>query len=131
MDDKIGAHGPDEVYFRNLEQGVFALQICEKCRSAIFPPKIWCAACESELLSWSPCSGEGAVYSCTTVRAVEKGQQPYNVSLIDLDVGIRMISTVVGIAPDDVRIAMRVKARVETSSGTSRVVFDPAQVGKA
>lgn len=130
MADKLESPGSEEVYFRNLADGVFALQVCEDCRATTFPPKLWCTACNSERLSWSPCSGEGAVYSCTTVRAVEKGQQPYNVSLIDLDVGVRMMSTVVGISPDGVRIAMKVKARIDSCDGASRVVFDPVKTGE-
>ncbi|WP_398467370.1 Zn-ribbon domain-containing OB-fold protein [Tardiphaga sp.] len=131
MADEIETHGPEDVYSRNLAQGVFALQTCEDCRATVFPPKLWCSACESERLSWAPCSGEGVVYSCTTVRATEKGQRPYNVSLIELDVGVRMMSTIVGILPDDVRIGARVTARVEASDGAGRVVFDPIQTEEA
>ena len=62
----------------------------------------------------------GVVYSTTTVHAREGA---YNVCLVDLDDGGRMMSTVVGIDPDDVRIGMAVRAR-EDDDG--RTVFDVA-----
>ena len=50
----------------------------------------------------------GVVYSTTTVHARDGA---YNVCLVDLDDGVRVMGTVVGIAPDDVRIGMVVSAR--------------------
>jgi uncharacterized OB-fold protein len=47
----------------------------------------------------------------------------HDVSLVDLEEGFRMMSTVVGIAPDDVRIGMGVRAR-EDDAG--RIVFEHA-----
>ena len=47
-----------------------------------------------------------------------------NVSLIDLDEGVRMMSRVEGIAPADVQIGQRVRARVALSEGHGLVVFD-------
>jgi uncharacterized OB-fold protein len=58
------------------------------------------------------------VYSTTTVHAREGA---YNVCLVDLAGGARVMSTVVGIDPDDVRIGMAVRAR-EDDDG--RTVFD-------
>jgi uncharacterized OB-fold protein len=60
----------------------------------------------------------GVVYSTTTVHAREGA---YDVSLIDLDAGGRVMSTVVGIAPEHVRIGMAVRARED---GDGRIAFD-------
>ena len=65
-------------------------------------------------------SDRGVVYSTTTVHARDGD---YNVCLVDLEDGVRMMSTVVGIAPDDVRIGMAVRARAD---GDGRIVFDVA-----
>jgi uncharacterized OB-fold protein len=62
----------------------------------------------------------GVVYSTTTVHGREG---THNVCLVDLEGGVRMMSTVVGIDPDDVRIGMAVIARVEDGG---RVVFHAA-----
>jgi len=65
----------------------------------------------------------GVVYSTTTVHAREGA---YNVCLVDLEDGVRIMSTVVGVQSDDVRIGMAVRAR-EDDDG--RVVFDPVADG--
>jgi uncharacterized OB-fold protein len=62
---------------------------------------------------------EGVVYSTTTVYARDGA---YNVCLVDLADGSRVMSTVTGIAPEDVRIGMAVRARAEPD--TDRIVFD-------
>jgi uncharacterized OB-fold protein len=61
----------------------------------------------------------GVVYSTTTVHAREGA---YNVCLVDLDDGRRVMSTVVGLAPDEVRIGMVVRGREDDG----RVVFEHA-----
>ncbi|MEA2191040.1 MAG: uncharacterized protein QOI73_1161 [Solirubrobacteraceae bacterium] len=62
----------------------------------------------------------GVVYSTSTVHARDGA---YNVCLVDLEDGGRMMSTVVGVEPDEVRIGMAVRAR-EDDDG--RIVFDAA-----
>ena len=61
----------------------------------------------------------GVVYSTTTVHRREGDD---NVCLVDLEDGSRIMSTVVGIDPDDVRIGMAVRARDDGE----RIVFDVA-----
>lgn len=75
-------------------------------------------------LEWVEASGEGVVYSTTIVR--NKPPVPdYNIALVDLAEGPRMMTRIVDIAPDDVRIGMRVRARVETIDDAPAVVFAP------
>ena len=76
-------------------------------------------------LEWVEASGGGTVYSTTTIR--QKPPIPdYNLALIDLDEGPRMMACVVGVPPAEVRIGLRVKARVSTEGETRLVVFEPA-----
>ena len=78
-----------------------------------------CPVCGSRRLADERSEGHGVVYSTTTVHARE-GR--HNVALVDLDEGFRVMSEVVGIAPDDVRIGMAVRARDDGE----RIVFDAA-----
>lgn len=119
--------GPEAQYQSALEKGQFQLQHCLSCSQAVFPPRVICTQCGSAELEWRPVSGEGTIYSCTTVRMVPKGEAPYNVSLVDLDAGARMMSTIPDIPADTVRIGMRVRARVALSEKGARVVFDVMQ----
>ncbi len=62
----------------------------------------------------------GTVYATTcTRRPADKGGD-YNVALIDLAEGPRMMSRVEGIAPDKVQIGMKVKARVRRAERPTR-----------
>lgn len=85
-----------------------------------------------EDLEWAEPSGLGTVYSTTVVR--KRPPEPsLNVALIDLDEGPRMMSRVEGIDAQDVRIGMRVKARIVPGEGEDAphlVVFDPAEDGQ-
>jgi uncharacterized OB-fold protein len=80
---------------------------------------VLCPVCGSRRLADERSEGHGVVYSTTTVHARE-GR--HNVALVDLDEGFRVMSAVVGVAPDDVRIGMDVRARDDGE----RIVFDAA-----
>lgn len=121
-DPRFDGPGPDEVWKTALSEGRFQVQHCRRCLAYRFPPALVCAACGSPNLEWKPASGRGAVYSTTTVR---DRAGDYNVSLIALDEGPRMMSRVEGIAPEEVRIGLRVVARIVPEEDPF-VVFDPA-----
>jgi uncharacterized OB-fold protein len=92
-------------------------QRCEDCGAAIHPRRVTCPICGSRRLAEATSAGRGVVYSTTTVHAREG---PRNVVLVDLDEGIRVMSEVAGIAPDDVRIGMDVRAGDDDDG---RIVF--------
>ena len=92
---------------------------CEDCGAAIFPARVPCAACGSTRLSERTSSGRGVVYSTTAVHGRDG---THNVCLVDVEEGFRMMSAVVGIDPDDVRIGIAVQARDDGE----RIVFDVA-----
>jgi uncharacterized OB-fold protein len=58
------------------------------------------------------------------VRRKPEAGGDYNVALIDLDEGVRMMSRVDGIPPEEVRIGMQVRAKVLDNKGVGLVVFE-------
>ena len=56
---------------------------------------------------WRVSSGAGTVYSTTTIHRPD--EEPYDLSLIELDDGIRVLSRVVGVAAESVAIGTRVR----------------------
>ena len=52
----------------------------------------------------------------------------YNVCMVELEEGVRMMSRVEGIAPGDVVIDMAVTAFVGEAEGASVVLFKPVEV---
>lgn len=107
-----------------LDQGRFLLQRCEACARAVFFPRESCPHCGSAVLHWAAPSGLGTVYSTTVVRRKADAGGDLNVALIDLDEGVRLMSRVEGLAPADVRIGQRVRARVQLREGRGLVVFE-------
>ena len=74
--------------------------------SAVFPPRL-AEPGTGAPLTWATSAGRGAVHAATVVR--RRGEPPASVVLVDLDEGFRMMSAVVGVAPEDVRIGQRVR----------------------
>jgi uncharacterized OB-fold protein len=125
-DSRFDGPGPDEIWRSALAEGRFLLQQCRRCGSCRFPPALVCAGCGSPDLVWKGASGQGKVYSTTTVREREGS---YNVALVDLAEGARMMSRVEDIDPDAVRIGMEVVARVINQEPEPMVVFVPTEGG--
>jgi uncharacterized OB-fold protein len=114
---------PEAVYQALLDNGVLAVHRCDACGRAHYSPRVLCPYCGSTSLSWTASEGLGTVYSTSTLAP--RGTEPYAVVLVDLDDGIRMMSNVVGIPADDVRIGMRVKSRIEPREGGAVPIFEP------
>jgi uncharacterized protein len=89
-------------------------QRCGACAAAVHPPRPMCPVCGSRALAWEESAGRGTVYSSSDLHTRE---ETLNVSLVDLDEGYRVMSSVeVGVP-----IGTRVRARVDEDG---RLVFD-------
>ena len=104
--------GPDALFAQGLAQGRFRIQRCSACGQHVFYPRVLCTHCDSAQLEWVDPSGVGSVYSSTTVRRKPQAGGDYNVALVDLAEGPRLMSRIDGISPDQVHIGMRVQALV-------------------
>lgn len=118
--------GADLHYRQALAEGHFLIQRCAACARAVFYPRMICPHCGGDDLAWEAPSGRGTVYSTTVVRRKTEAGGDYNVALIDLEEGVRMMSRVDAVAPEAVRIGMAVQARVLSREGGNLVVFVPA-----
>jgi len=118
--------GPEAQFQEYLKEGRFMIQRSASTGKHVFYPRVVTPGTGEADLEWVEASGEGTVYATTvTRRRPEKGGD-YNVALIDLAEGPRMMSRVVGIEPDQVTIGMKVRAKVEELNGAPAVVFEPA-----
>lgn len=107
-----------------LDAGRFLIQRCGDCGRAIYYPRELCPHCGSDAVSLVPPAGTGTVHAVTTIRRKPDAGGDYNVCLIDLDEGVRLMSRVEGVAPTDVHIGQRVRARVAKQGEQGVVVFD-------
>jgi uncharacterized OB-fold protein len=92
---------------------------------ALWPPRL-AAPLTGEELSWRESAGLGSVYAATAIHA--RDAEPRSIVLVDLDDGFRMMSSVSGIAAEDVRVGMRVRVRFgePDDDGTRLPLFEPA-----
>lgn len=115
---------PEAHWRAALDDGRLLLQRGVTSGTAFFPPRV-AEPGSGDRVEWFETHGGGTVYSVTVV-----GQKPplppYNVVLVDLDDGVRVMSRVDGIEPSDVRIGLRVTARIAREDGAAILVFDPA-----
>ncbi len=118
--------GPEARFNAYLAQGKFMIQRSRSTGTFVFYPRAINPGTGEADLEWVEASGLGTVYATTcTRRPADKGGD-YNVALIDLAEGPRMMSRVEGIAPDKVQIGMKVKARIGELKGQAAVIFEPA-----
>lgn len=111
-----------------IQQRRVDLQWCAECERHVFYPRALCTACGGEL-SWRTVSGRATVYSYTVSRRPAgpafEAAVPYVVALVDLEEGVRMLSTLVGVAPEQVHIDMPVQAEFEADDDFVFLVFSP------
>jgi uncharacterized OB-fold protein len=116
---------PEVDYQKFLTEGRLMIQRSRSSGRHVFYPRVAEPVTGARDLEWVEACGRGTVYSTTVVR--QKAPVPsYNVALIDLDEGVRMISCVEGIEPDAVRIGMPVQARIVYRDDAALLVFEPA-----
>ena len=101
------------------------LQRSRSSGAFVFHPRVAEPGSGATDLEWVEASGRGSVYSTTTVRCKPPAAD-YNVALIDLAEGPRMMSRVVDVAAAEVKIGMPVQARIVIENDAPLLVFDPA-----
>ena len=117
---------PDTHFREGLSGGEIRLQRCDACGEHIFFPRVLCPACHGTDLSWVTASGRGEVYTYTTIsQRPEKGGD-YNVAMVTLAEGVRMMTRIDG-DPGAVRIGMPVQAYVGEIDGAPAVLCKPVE----
>jgi uncharacterized OB-fold protein len=88
------------------------VQRCTSCERPRLPPAPVCPECRSADSDWKEVSGRGEVYTYTIVhRPIAAGQElPYVIAVIALEgAGVRIISNLVDVNPDELEIGFPVE----------------------
>jgi uncharacterized OB-fold protein len=115
--------GPDLTFRDYLKDGRFMIQKCGLCGAYIFYPRLLCTQCGASELHWQAANGAGTVYSTTIVRRRAEQGGDYNVAIVELKEGVRLMSRVVDMPPAEVAIGMPVRAAIEQTANGPLVVF--------
>jgi len=123
------AESPLATYIAHLKRGELGYQFSPSTARAVFYPRIIAPVTGAADLEWRVSKGLGTVYATTVVHP-QQGEA-YNVCLVDVDEGFRLMSRVEGIPPAQVKIGLRVSFRVHTPDGDEDPypVFTPAESG--
>lgn len=82
-----------------------------------------CPHCGSSTLTWVHPAGSGTVYSTTVVRRKADQGGDYNIVLVDLEEGVRMMGRVTGVTAEAVRIGDGVQLEVGAGEDGEIVLF--------
>lgn len=118
---------PELEFFAFLEEGRFMIQRSRESGRCFFYPRVAEPGTGATDLEWVAASGQGTVYSTTVVR--QKPPAPhYNVAIIELAEGPRLMSRVDGMAPESVPIGLKVRAAIKRENDKPVLVFEPAPI---
>jgi len=98
-------------FWEGVARHELLIQRCTGCGTPRFPWLPGCSGCGSPEWDTVEASGEGTVYSYVVVHhpPFPAFEPPYAVGLIELAEGVRIVSNVVGVPYDKVRIGMPVR----------------------
>ena len=104
-------------FFAAAKQRQLCVQRCTVCGTHRFPVRAICSECLSPNADWVAVSGRGEVFSFNIMHQVYHpgfaAEVPYAVVVIKLAEGAKMISNLVGVSPDAIRIGMPVRVVFE------------------
>lgn len=115
---------PEAHWRAALAEGRFLLQRAPN-GSAVFPPRM-AAPGSGEALEWFEASGRGTVYTHSWINR-KPPAQPYNVVVVELAEGARLMSRVEGVTPETLAIGMAVEAFVDVAGETPLLLFRPVE----
>jgi uncharacterized OB-fold protein len=120
----------NRTFWEGCRAGELRLQRCNSCDHLRYPISPVCPRCLGTDAMWEAVSGDGRVWSFGIFRhAYNNGWRervPYNVALVRLDAGPALISNVVGIAPEELRVDLPVTVAFEAvTDEVTLPVFKP------
>ncbi|MCJ7520639.1 MAG: Zn-ribbon domain-containing OB-fold protein [Dehalococcoidia bacterium] len=102
-------------YWEGINRHELVFQRCKECGTWRHPPRPVCPKCRSFEKEWAPSTGKGAVYSWVTYQeSPHPGfKAPYSVVLLEMEEGVRLVSNMVDIKPEEISIGMPVEVVFE------------------
>jgi uncharacterized OB-fold protein len=92
---------PGGAYWRMISGRILPFQRCGGCGNAWLPPRTECPRCWSPDWSWQEASGEARLVSVvvyhTAFHEAFKDRLPYNVAVVELAEGPRLVSNIVAL----------------------------------
>lgn len=121
-----------ESYWATAARGELRVPRCAACSAYLWYPRSRCPLCTSDRVELVPVSGDGVVYSFTVNRrpaGAYRDAGPVVIAYVELAEGPRVLTNLVDIEPEGVRIGMPVRAvHHMTPGGAGLLRFAPREV---
>lgn len=116
-------------YWDGLRAHEVRIQRCDQGHWFFFP-RMHCPECGSRHVEWHRVSGEGTLYTYTVARIPTlpefTDEMPQLLAVVELDEGARINTTIVGVAPEALRVGERVRPVFDDRPGEATLLrFTP------
>jgi uncharacterized OB-fold protein len=112
-------------YWEGLDRGSLLFQRCD-CGHAWLPARRFCPSCLQDSVRWASSTGAGRLVSWvvyhTAFHEAFADRVPYNVALVELDEGPRLITNIVD-THDKLRADARVALQIDRDDGLALARF--------
>jgi uncharacterized OB-fold protein len=107
------------VFWDAVAEQRLVAQRCGECGRLRHPPRPMCPHCHSLSIEVVELSGHGTLYSYSVLHHPQHPAFDYPVlaALVDLEEGVRMVSNLAGIEPNDIRIGMPLEVEFQEQEG--------------
>lgn len=125
--------GPlDAAFWEGIAKRKLLLRRCAGCATLQHPPTPMCGSCHGLVWEDQEATGRGTVYTwIVSHHPSEPDASPRIVVLVELEEGVRLVSNLQGIAPEDVRNDLPVELTfLELEGGLMLPQFVPAAGGR-
>ena len=101
-------------FWEATRRGVLAIPCCTRCNRWFFTPELVCPVCLEREWVYRPTRGTGSVYSVTVVYRAPGPDfaPPFALAVVTLDEGPSLLTHVVDVPPEVVRIGQRVRVQM-------------------
>ena len=100
-------------FWESIKQHKFIIQKCKKCSKYIFYPREFCPYCLSSNLKWVQATEYGTIHTYSIIYrppfSAFKENIPYNIAIIELDEGVRLMGTIINCNNNEIKIGRKVK----------------------
>ena len=123
---------PDEAsqpFFDGAREGRLMLMRCERCGTLRFPSRMHCDSCLSTEVAWVAASGDGTVRTFGIMHQCYHpawaAELPYNLAVVELAEGPRLVTNLVGVANEEIAVGMAVRVDWEAHEDVTLPKFRP------
>ena len=105
-------------------EGKLLVKKCTDCGEYHYYPRSICPFCMSDNTEWRQSTGKGTVYTYSVMR---RSSSPYCIAYVTLDEGITMMTSIINVDFDKIKIGMEVHVSfVDTGEGCALPYFTAA-----